>query len=121
MLQYVGHHVTIYEHPRECLNALLPGGWDYRQQLYKLARPATLPVEVLILDLHLPDISGTEVLSYLRAHPHTKSLPLIFCTAAPAAEVAHALSLAPNASFIEKPFSFQELTSTINNALKKPA
>ncbi len=123
MLQYIGHHVVIYEHPRECLRALLPSlsTYDSRQQGYKSVLPGTLPVEVLILDLHLPDIGGIEVLHYLRRHPHTRSLPLIFCTAAPPAEIAEALSIAPEASFVEKPFTFQELTSAIMNALKEPA
>jgi CheY-like chemotaxis protein len=113
MLQYAGHDVTIYEHPRDCLRALVISN-DYSQQLY---RP-TLPVDILMLDLHLPDISGLEVLRYLRAHPHTKSLPLIVCTAAPPSEVAQAFRLAPEASLIEKPFTFQELISTVADTLK---
>jgi CheY-like chemotaxis protein len=71
-----------------------------------------------MLDLHLPDIGGMEVLRYLRAHPHTKSLPLIFCTAAPPSEVAQALRIAPEAGFIEKPFTFQELISTVTDTLR---
>ncbi len=118
MLQYAGHTVTIYEHPRECLSALLTAG-DHRQQRYKpTTLLGTLPVDVLILDLHLPDIGGLEVLRYLRSHPRTKSLPLIFCTAAPPSEVAQALTIAPEASFIEKPFTYQELISTVNDVLQ---
>jgi len=117
MLQYAGHTVTIYEHPRECLNALL-GTVRTGQQQYNPVLPGTLPVDVLILDLHLPDIGGMEVLRSLRSHPHTKSLPLIFCTAAPPSEVAQALAIAPEASFIEKPFTFQALISTVSDVLK---
>ncbi len=117
MLQYAGHTVTIYEHPRECLSALLAPD-DYRHQIYRSALANGLPIDVLMLDLHLPDIGGMEVLRYLRSHPRTKLLPLIFCTAAPPSEVAQALTLAPEASFIEKPFTFQELISTVNDVLK---
>ena len=117
MLQYAGHDVTIYEHPRECLRALLIPG-DYRQQIYQSALSGALPVDLLMLDLHLPDIGGMEVLRYLRSHPHTKTLPLIFCTAAPPSEIAQALSIAPEASLIEKPFTFQELISTVTDVLK---
>jgi CheY-like chemotaxis protein len=109
MLQYAGHQVIIYEHPRECLKALLPQ-----------VASASLPVDVLILDLHLPDIDGIEVLQRLCSYPHTQSLPLIFCTAATPAEIARALSVAPHACFIEKPFTFQDLTSTVKNALALP-
>ncbi len=117
MLQYAGHDVTIYEHPRECLRAFATAS-DYKTQLYRSALTAPLPVDILMLDLHLPDIGGMEVLRYLRTHPHTKSLPLIFCTAAPPSEIAQALSIAPEASLIEKPFTFQELISTVADALK---
>lgn len=121
MLQYAGHQVTIYEHPRECLQALLPsrGPSNGKEQNIHafVSSSLSLPVDVLILDLHLPDIDGIEVLHRLLAYPNTKSLPLIFCTAATPHEISHALSLAPHASFIEKPFTFRELTSTITNVL----
>jgi CheY-like chemotaxis protein len=122
MLQYAGHTVTIYEHPRDCLSALLtPRTETFRitgQQISKPTLSGALPIDVLMLDLHLPDIGGMEVLRYLRSHPRTKSLPLIFCTAAPPSEVAQALTIAPEASFIEKPFTFQELISTVTDVLK---
>jgi CheY-like chemotaxis protein len=117
MLQYAGHDVTIYEHPRECLHALLTAS-DYRPQMSRSALAAPLPVDILMLDLHLPDIGGMEVLRYLRTNPHTKSLPLIFCTAASPSEIAQALRIAPEASLIEKPFTFQELISTVTDVLK---
>jgi len=116
MLQYAGHTVTIYDHPRACLQALLSSS-DHKQTYTPIL--TALPIDVLMLDLHLPDISGIEVLRYLRSHPRTKALPLIFCTAAPPAEVTQALSLAPEAGFIEKPFTFQELIFTVSDVLKE--
>ena len=119
MLQYAGHRVIVYEHPRECLNALLsPSQTNDGRHLPPLpVMPSALPVDVLILDLHLPDITGLEVLHSLRSHPRTQSLPLIFCTAATPTEIAKALRIAPQASFVEKPFTFQDLISAIASAL----
>jgi CheY-like chemotaxis protein len=118
MLCYAGHEVSIYEHPRECLYAL---------HLFSDTLPPTgecfaslkpLPIDVLILDLHLPDITGIEIIHHLRSQPLTKSIPLIFCTAATPNEISSAMSLAPKANFLEKPFSYSSLISAIRNALQ---
>src|ERR1051326_1281357 len=113
MLQYAGHEVTIYHHARECLHALLP------PKIYATPKPhahtplpaPALPVDVLILDLHLPEINGFDVIYRLSADPQTRMLPLIFCTAATPTEIAMALNMAPRASFVEKPFTFRDLTN----------
>ena len=118
MLHYLGHEVTVYAHARDCFQALLiPDATVDRQPVPEANALYRLPVEVLILDLHLPDIDGVEVLWRLRSHPHTRSLPLIFCTAATPAEIARARRIAPHARLVTKPFKIQTLTSAINNAL----
>ncbi|GHO42754.1 response regulator [Ktedonospora formicarum] len=120
MLQYAGHQVTVYDHASECLQALLPGlpFTEGQASLSQTTCPGTvLPVDVLILDLHLPDIDGLEVLRYLQASPQTRQLPLIFCTAAAQNEIEQALDIAPHASLIEKPFTFKDLTTTISSVL----
>lgn len=119
MLHYAGHRVTIYEHPLECLRALLqPDAISGDDILAHRSLPsAFLPIEVLILDLQLPDIDGVEVSQYLRSHPRTQSLPIIFCTAAHATEIARAQYFAPHATFVEKPFKLQVLTTAITKAL----
>ncbi len=119
MLQYAGHQVIVYHHARECLHALLPPKVYTTNKSHShtpLPIP-TLPVDVLILDLHLPDINGLDVIYHLNADPQTRTLPLIFCTAATPSEIAKALSMAPRASFIEKPFTFHDLTKTIADVL----
>jgi CheY-like chemotaxis protein len=122
MLNLAGHEVTLYQRARECLNALFTSATatNATQLLHeslKTSRPS-LPVEVLILDLHLSDMNGFEVLHYLQAHPSTRSLPLIFCTAATDSEVQQALSIAPHAWVVWKPFKLQALTSAISEALQ---
>jgi len=123
MLDYAGYRVTVYRHPQECLHALLPG-WaasDDGQTFPGTIKVVSLPIEVLILDLHLPDIDGLEVLRRLQSHPHTRSLPLIFCTAATAAEVTRAFKVAPHATLVEKPFKVGTLISAIAAALRPVA
>jgi CheY-like chemotaxis protein len=120
MLSLAGHEVTLYERAGECLDALFTAATNATQRLQeslKASRPS-LPVDVLILDLHLTDMNGFEVLHYLQAHPSTRSLPLIFCTAATDSEVQQALSIAPHACVVWKPFKLQALTSAISEALQ---
>ena len=120
MLHYAGHQVTVYEHPQQCLHALLPqtpfNGYGGPRLQHTPQKP--LPVEVLILDLYLPDIPGVEVLRRLQACPYTQNLPLILCTAAPDRDVTYALNIVPHAGFVEKPFKLETLISAITNALK---
>lgn len=118
MLHYAGHQVTIYQHPLECLQALLPARTYSEGQFSRSATEIhSLPIDVLILDLHLPDIDGIEVLHYLRASQQTRYMPLVFCTAAAPHEVDRALQVAPHASFVEKPFKLQTLVNAVTKAL----
>ncbi|MBA2286398.1 MAG: response regulator [Ktedonobacteraceae bacterium] len=120
LLDYAGHQVTLYKHPDECLQALLPAqvAYDHFAPTYAAPAVLALPIDVLILDLYMPGISGIEVLQKLRAHPQTHTLPLILCTAATPAEIARALNLAPQAIVVEKPFKLQTLTSAITTSLR---
>ena len=121
LLHYAGHHVTIYEHPFECLRALLPPPMPTIRGIHlpqpMLPSSSLVPIDVLVLDLHLPEMDGIEVLEYLRAYSHTQFLPLVFCTAASQAEIARAMRLAPHATFVEKPFKLQTLTDAITKVL----
>ena len=122
MLQFAGHHVTIYEHPRECLVALLLEPAVPEHSAYPTAHAhhnagERLPLDVLILDLCLPEITGIEVVDLLRSHPRTQSLPLIFCPAATASDGVRARRLAPHAICINKPFTFQQLTAAVTDVL----
>ena len=119
ILQYAGHQVFIYKHPQVCLDALLPSSVLCSNKQVKVASGSP-PIDVLILDLHLPDIPGLDVLRSLRSHPTTQSLPLICCTAAMPSEIADAMRIAPNIFFVEKPFTYQELISSVATVLGLP-
>ena len=120
MLTYVGHLVTIYEHPSECLDALhLADAYRGTTTALSSRTRVTLPVELLILDLHLPEIDGFHILELLRSQPHTRALPLVFCTAATDFELRQAFKIAPQASLVEKPFKMDTLVNAVSSALDK--
>ncbi|HEU5382756.1 MAG TPA: response regulator [Ktedonobacteraceae bacterium] len=120
MLNYAGHEVTIYVEAFECLYALSILDSPFEPLPASTANVHTLPIDVLILDLHLPTIPGIEVLRLLRNTPHTCDLPLIFCTAATPSEVRAAFTIAPDAALVEKPFKLQALMSAIAEVLPEP-
>lgn len=118
-LHLAGHDVIIYENSQQCLQDLL---WQSKKHdglssVHENTQTSSLPVEVLIMDLSLPDMSGLDVLRYLTSHPHTQALPLIVCTAAAKSEVAKARHVAPHVGIVEKPFKLQTLVSAIADAL----
>jgi len=66
----------------------------------------------VLLDLHLPDGSGVELLRELRARPATKTLPIIILTAEGEERVLQeARSL--GAATVTKPFSPSKLTAQV--------
>jgi CheY-like chemotaxis protein len=135
MLNYAGHEVSIYDCPLQCLKALsiphptfeqIPavcnvaeGYLDEITEAIKASPMLPLPIDVLILDLHLPMMPGLEVLRLLRSSPRTCVLPLVFCTAAAKAEIMQARTLAPEAALVEKPFRLQTLIAAISEVLSE--
>jgi CheY-like chemotaxis protein len=119
LLHYAGHHVTVFESAAQCLHTLLAQHSLSIDEMQETTEAGNLqvPVEVLILDLLLPEIDGIDVLRYLTSHPHTRSLPIILCTAATQSEVAKAQRIAPHVGVVEKPFKLQTLVSAISIAL----
>jgi len=74
-----------------------------------LARVRAEPPDLVLLDLHLPDRSGHDVLEAIRADPTTRLLPVVMLTGmATAAEKMRAQAEGVT-DFIPKPFSQEEL------------
>lgn len=122
MLNYAGHDVTVYMDADECLRALCTLDMSI-QHFFSCSgneHSCSLPIDVLILDLHLPTMPGLEVLRILRSCSYTCALPLIFCTAATGLEINQALAIAPNATLVEKPFKLQTLVSAISTVFPQP-
>lgn len=89
-----------------------------RDALEKLRRS---PPDLMVLDLMLPDLSGTEVCRQVRQDAELRDLPIIMLTAK-ADEVDRVVGLELGADdYITKPFSPRELTLRVQAVLRRRA
>jgi two-component system, OmpR family, phosphate regulon response regulator PhoB len=74
-----------------------------------LARARSLKPHVIVLDLNLPDVSGTDVCRLLKSDPTTQSIPILMLTARGSeADRIHGLELGAD-DYVGKPFSVREV------------
>jgi CheY-like chemotaxis protein len=79
----------------------------------------TSPIDLIIADLRLPDMSGLDLLDQAFAKRHLKDIPVIFCTAASDQEtVERALRLGA-VDFVKKPASTDNMAARIDRALAR--
>ena len=77
------------------------------------------PPDLVILDLNLPVISGSEVCRLLRSRPATAQVPIIMLTAR-TAETDRVTGLDLGADdYITKPFSLRELAARVRAVLRR--
>ena len=77
----------------------------------------TVP-DLVVLDIHLPDLDGYEIFRHLRTHDRTKHVPIIFLTKKGERD-ARLKGLELGAvDYITKPFDIQELQLRVRNALR---
>ena len=68
------------------------------------------PVDLMILDLNMPDMHGIEVLEFVRGHHAYRNIPIIVLTTR-GDETSRAEALAAGAThYLTKPFNPNELT-----------
>lgn len=101
-LKNAGHNVVGFENSK-----------DFYRKIQSI-----LP-DIVLLDIMLPDESGTNVLKKLRSNPDTKKLPVIMVTAkTQELDVIRGLDGGAD-DYIKKPFSVMELISRVNALLRR--
>lgn len=75
--------------------------------------------ELVLLDLMLPDLAGTEVCRALRAEPATRTTPIVMLTAR-AEEIDRVVGFELGADdYVTKPFSMRELLLRVKAVLRR--
>ena len=84
-----------------------------------LRAAAELPPDLVILDLNLPVLSGTEVCRILRARPATATTPILMLTARTSeSDRVAGLDLGAD-DYVSKPFSLRELAARVRALLRR--
>ncbi|MDX2131141.1 MAG: response regulator transcription factor [Planctomycetota bacterium] len=84
-----------------------------------LERIALEPPDLVILDIMLPELSGTEVASRIRSNPATAALPIVMLTAK-SEDVDQIVGLTVGADdYIAKPFATKVLLARIDAVLRR--
>ena len=84
-----------------------------------LAKVEQTPPDLMVLDLMLPDMPGTEVCRHLRGHAATEDLPILMLTAK-SEEVDRIVGFELGADdYVTKPFSPRELALRVRALLRR--
>lgn len=75
--------------------------------------------DLILLDSHLPDIDGFDVLEILKAESATKAIPVVVLTANASSEHKKEMLLAGASDFLTKPVQLDQLMGTIERLLVK--
>ena len=103
MLRLLNYETRSFPNARRAARALLAG-----------QRP-----DLLILDINMPEVSGLDLLEFIRSRRQWDDLPVImFSSEAADVQVDHALALGADA-YIFKPVTLDELEAAIAQAMQK--
>lgn len=75
--------------------------------------------DLLLLDISMPEVSGVDLLEFVRRHPEWKEMPILMLSSeATDQQIDRCLELGAN-GFVSKPVTLDELELAIKQALNK--
>ena len=74
--------------------------------------------DIIIMDMRLPDMRGSEAARILLQHEETRDIPIVFVTASVLAEGIEEIKAIPNAVFMSKPINTRTFAKEISHFLK---
>jgi len=75
--------------------------------------------DIIIMDMRLPDMRGSEAAKILLLDDETKDIPVVFVTASVLAEGIEEIKAIPNAVFVGKPINTRTFAKEISELIKK--
>ena len=74
--------------------------------------------DIIIMDVRLPDIRGTEAARILRQDKETSDIPIVFVTSSVMAEGREEIDAIPNSGFIGKPINTRTFAKEVSQFIK---
>jgi len=74
--------------------------------------------DIIIMDVRLPDMRGTEAAKILRQEKETRDIPIVFVTASVMAEGREEIKAITNTEFIGKPINTRTFAKEISQFIK---
>ena len=74
--------------------------------------------DIIIMDMRLPDMRGSEAAKLLLMDPITRNIPIVFVTASVLAEGIEEIKTIPNAAFVSKPINTRTFAKDILKFVK---
>ena len=74
--------------------------------------------DVIVMDVRLPDMRGTEAVRILRQGKETSDIPVVFVTASVMVEGMEEIRNIPNSGFIGKPINTRTFAEEISKFIK---
>ena len=103
MLRMLKFETRFFMHARPTAEALLAGG-----------KP-----DIILLDINMPEVSGLDVLEFIRRNKRWNKIPIVMLsTEAADVTVDQAMSLGAD-GYVTKPVMIEELETVLKKALKK--
>ena len=75
--------------------------------------------DIIIMDVRLPDMRGTEAARILRQDKETSDIPIVFVTASVMAEGREEINAITNSGFIGKPINTRTFAKEISQFIKR--
>lgn len=86
--------------------------------LEAIERLAIEPVDLIVLDLNMPDMHGMEVIDFMRSHQAYREIPIVVLTTK-GEESSRSAALAAGANrYLTKPFDPRQLADMVGSLLK---
>ena len=87
--------------------------------LEAIERLAIEPVDLMVLDLNMPDMHGMEVIDFMRSHQAYRNIPIVVLTTkGEEASRTQALDAGAN-RYLTKPFDPRQLADVVGSLLKE--